>query len=262
MKLFRAWLIPVLVSLAIFAVVRPTFAQIVEREVSLSEYLLDSSVSVGDDIGENGVRQVFYVYQGNKTFVTNTPYPNASPVTEKEYMAWMGQVDGSNWHIFIHHIPSGATTRLTNVGNNVNPILKDRKVAWEGWVDDSWQIYLYDGASVFQLTSGDSSLNPDIEGDNIIYARRDVAGVWRAVLYSILEKKALEVSFGENTKHPRLSGGDIILGDGGERFPLKAEDFFILDLISLETDDPKVVTEEEVLAEFEEPPATEEGETP
>lgn len=243
-KILKLWMLPVLISLGIFLMVRPVFAQLVEKNLSDT-----GDIQVSSEIGENGFRQIYYLRGGEKYFVSSREYTSGEPNQEGDYITWMGQNSGGTWQIFLYNIPTGITTQLTSSGNNANPMVDNGRVTWEGWVNDGWQVFFFDGVTVTQLTSGDPSLNPMIEGDNIIYARRDATGQWRSVLYSISEKKAFEVSFGNSSKHPRLVNGEIFLGEGGEKFALTAQDLFLLDLSSL-SDEPEEVTEAEIVEEL------------
>jgi len=90
---------------------------------------------------------------------------------------------------------------------------------------------------ITQLTSGDTSVNPGIEGDYIIYARKDITGTWRSAVYSVSKNRAVDVTTGIASKYPKVRNGKIILGGQGseKEFGLNADDLFILDLIPLTT---------------------------
>ncbi len=268
MRQTKSWILPILVSIVLFIAVRPTFAQLVGGEVG------DLGIKeVGSEVGENGFRQIYYTdTNNNKRYITNTNYTNGEPQFAGDNIVWMGQAVGGNWRVFRYHIPSASTLELTGGINNANPkVSSDGKVVWEGWVEDEdggkWQIFFFDGVKITQLTSGDLSLNPDIEGDYIAYARRDISGTWRSVVYSISQNKAMEVTTGTSSKKPKVRGGKILLaGEGVEKeFPLTVEDLFLLNLVPLSAtesaalsptptpvpDKPESVTIEEVTQELE-----------
>src|SRR3990167_6467202 len=49
------------------------------------------------------------------------------------------------------------------------------------------QIFVFDGTSISQITTGDPAINPEIEGNNIVFARKDkLTGEWRAEWYSLI----------------------------------------------------------------------------
>lgn len=265
-----AWLLPLIISLLLFVIVRPVFAQVIESQANLAQYLTANAVEVGSEVGNHGFLQVYYVWNNSKKFITDDQNTNADPVTDGEYIVWMKQTGGV-WQIFLYHTPTENVVQLTNSGTNVNPRISGDKIVWEGWIDGGWQVFFFDGKSVGQLTGGDISMNPDIEGDNIVYGRKDIAGTWRAVVYSISKNEAKEITTGVAAKRPALENGQIILGrfkgKGGEKFPLTVDDLFLLDLDPLTAPDetpspeptpllqPETVTEEEIVEELQATPS-------
>ena len=254
-KILILWILPLIVSLGLFFAVRPILAQLSEQDVELTQYLKINDVEVGSE-ERNGFRQIFYIYNGEKVFITDTNYPNANPKTEREYIVWQVQID-NGWRIFLYHIPTAVTTQLTQTGIHVNPQIDSGRVIWEGQDDGVWQINLFDGISARQLTYGDMSLNPDIEGDFIVYGRKDSVG-WRGVAYSLREKKEMDITTGEEAMAPKIKEGRIILADGTKDFPLTAQDLFVLDLAPLTgSNSIQSVSEEDIVEELEAIPTDE-----
>lgn len=199
--------------------------------------------SVGSEMGNHGYRQIFYLdSNGNKNFITDYQFTSANPQREGDYVTYMSQIEGA-WQIFLYHIPSSTRTQLTVSGNNVNPQIENGLVVWEGWINGNWQVFLYDSTGVRQLTYGDLSINPEIEGGRIVMARRGVSGTWRSVLYTINDKSFADISTGTITKHPHLENQKIYHGE--EEFPLFAEDISLLDFDAIFSP----TTEEEILKE-------------
>ena len=251
-NIFKTWILPILISAGLFAGVRPILAQQLQGGITLSDYLKSNNVEVGSE-EKNGYRQIYYIWNDNKVFITDTNYTNSDPVTDKENIVWIAQMD-SGWRVFMYNILSGTTVQLTQTGINVNPRISGNSVVWEAQNEKGvWQVDLFDGKSVKQITQGDMSLNPDIEGGYIAYGRKDAVG-WRGSLYSIKEGKEVDISTGENAKEPKLKNGKIyLLADSGgkEEFALTAEDFFVLDLLPLAASDlPPTVSEVDILQEL------------
>ena len=259
-KILISWVLPLLVATTFFVVAKTTLAQIVGGSAGLSEFLASNNLEIGDEIGENGFRQIYYIWQGNKHFITNTAYTNGEADTEGEYIAWMGQSANGGWQIFLYHIPTDITTQLFGSSNNANPKVSGGKVVWEGWVEDKWQIFFFDGTKVTQLTYGDLSLNPEIEGDFVSYGRKDTAETWRGVVYSISKKEEKEIIVGIEAQRPIIRGNEIFLAGTGveEIFPLTVDDLFLLDLMPLtQPTSPEMVTEEKIRQELEATPSAE-----
>lgn len=244
MKLFKSWILPILIAGAIFTAVKPALAQVIETPAL-------EDVLVGYQIVD-GYQQIYYVEGRNNRFITSGNKNSRSPHAAGEYIVYVGDVNEVG-QIFLYHIPSQNTVQLTNSGSNLRPkVSSNGKVVWERWIENRWQIYFFSGSSVVQLTSGDASFNPNIEGNHITYTRQDITGTYRSVVYVISRGESKEVSIGIDSKHVATKDGKIYLS--GEEFPLKVEDLFLLDLASLtseETTSSAVVTEEDVATELE-----------
>jgi hypothetical protein len=249
-KFLKSWVAPIIVAGIGFLLVRPVVAQVIGREDRLREYLMVSDLDVGLETVD-GYQQVYYVFEGSKEFLTEGNRNNRQLSSAGEYLAWVTDINGEG-QIFLHHVPTQVTSQLTNFSTNLNPMVDSRgRVVWEGWVEDTWQIFLFDGVSVTQLTEGETSVNPYIEGDYIVFGRRDISGVWRGVVHSISQKGQKDISVGQEMKNLTIQDGKIIM-PGFKVFPLTIDDLFLLDLPPLTPDEPQTVTEEEIIVELEE----------
>ncbi len=221
-NLAKFWIFPVIISLVLFFIVKPVLA-----EIALPQTFVVSVV--GDEVGENGFRQIYYIDKNNnKVFITSSNYTNANPVTDGENIAWMAQIE-EGWRIFLYNLPSLQTLQLTFQGIHVNPKVDKGRVVWEGQDEEGvWQIFFYDKVKVSKITDGDMSLNPDIQGDFIVYGRKDESG-WRACLYSVKERREIDVTTGEKAQKPQIKEGRIYINNGKEEFPLTIGDLFMLD---------------------------------
>jgi len=227
----------------------------------LAQIFQDPEVQVGQEVNE-GFLRVYYVNESNiKIFVSPENQNSKHAVADGEYVVWVTEINDMPGQIFLHHIPSSTTTQLTASGTNLKPEIENGLVVWEGWAPSAssgqatWQVFLYDGTGVRQLTSGDLSINPDIEGDNIIMARRDSAGTWRSSLYSLLDGSFADISTGPETKHPKLDKKKIFHGD--EEFALITDDIYLLGFdVVPEEDEDAPITEEDILEEIFGPDAT------
>src|SRR3989344_3729065 len=118
-KIIKVWILPIIISTLLFVVVRPALAQIAEQQSSLSDYLTSSDVIVGEETID-GYRQVYYEYQGQKTFITGGGLNNHDPVTAGKYIAYLKNIEGAA-QIFLYNILSGTTIQLTNTGVQILP---------------------------------------------------------------------------------------------------------------------------------------------
>ena len=263
MKIFKAWILPAIIAGLLFFAVRPTLAQLTQQQADLALFLTTDNVDVGSEVVD-GFSRIYYVFDGNKNYVSQEGLNSIQPHSVGEYIVYVTDIRGEG-QIFLHHILSSQTTQLTFSSTNLDPkVSLDGWVVWEGWVheEDGWQVFLFDGASTRQLTSGQLSMNPDIEGEVVVYARRDVSGVWRAVVYSKKEDKHVDVTTGESAREPKLVEGKIFLAQGKEEFALTAEDLLLLDLVPLSSgEEPTTVTQWDILDELTVPYATESSST-
>jgi len=237
---YRLISILILYISVLFTVVDPVFAQ---------TGVLDGNLVIGEETID-GYRQVYYLSGNKKIFITQGQTNSRMPHTSGDYITYISEINGEG-QIFLHHVPSSTTLKLTNHSTNLEPkVNNDGWVVWEGWIpeEDGWQVFLFDMVSVRQLTSGDLSMNPDIEDKYVIYSRKSVAEEWKAVIYSANEDKHIDVTFGEKTRVPKIKNGKIYLLQGTEEYTLMVGDLFLLDFKSLTT--PKEVTIEEIEREI------------
>lgn len=254
-KISKSWAVPVVIAGLLFIAVRPTLAQLSQEQSDLTSYITTNDLEVGVETVD-GYSQVYYSFASNKVFITHERVNSTHPHSKGRYIVYRKAV-GAEDQIVLYDVLSKETVQLTHSGSNTNPrVTDDGRAVWEKWVDNGWQVFFFDGKSVNQLTSGDPSMNVDIDGDFITYSRRDVAGTWRAVVYSLLRKKAVDVTTGEEAKHFEVKEGKVILNslssDEKEEFPLTVEDLFLLDFESLGSEDntQSTVAEGDILEEL------------
>ncbi len=230
-RTFLFWIVPATIAVTGVAVITPVFAQLEDFDTRLSQYTVSQTPLVGSETrGEGGYEQIYYLFEDNKYFLTDEAYSHGAAVADHEKIAWMTKIDGM-WQIFLYNLTTKQLLQLTHGGNNVDPKISGGKVVWQGWIDGTWQIFFYDGKTVAKLTSGDTSVNPDISGDYIVYSRKDKNNLWRGTGFSIPENKELDIAVGNEYKVIKLAGTDIKYGgEARSRFPLTIEDLFTLKL--------------------------------
>lgn len=261
-KVFILWVLPLLVAFGIFVFVRPTLAQIIGTEAGITQYLATNDVEVGEET-VSGYRQVYYVYGGRKNFVTEGSFNSRMPHSVGEYMSWVTDINGAG-QVYLMHIPTRVILQLTNTSTNLQPkVSRQGMVVWERWVVDRWHVFLFNGNSTLQLTTGDVSVNPHIEDDYVVFSSKDTEGIWRAYGYSISQEKSVLVDTGVEAKFPELKDKKIFLKLEGVKtkvHPLTVEDMFLLGDLPSPTPTPaapQTVTSEEIVEELNsEPPVS------
>ncbi len=279
----RLWLLPMFISAGLFLVLRPTLAQIVEGEqTSLTEYLLTNNVEIGQEIVSGFVR-IYYLYNGQKIYISDTGQNSKQPYTMGKYIVWITEIGDAPGQVFLYDILSGTKTQITFSGTNGNAkVSKEGNVVWEGQNpsadsvgNEGWQVYLFDGNKIRQLTVGDISFNPVVDGDFVSFTRRDITDTYRSVVYSINRNESREVTSGISSKYVKVRNGKIFLGEmGREEFALTVDDLFLLNLVPLRAtdsaateqvtptpavvpDEPEIVTEQDILKELDATPSGE-----
>ncbi len=212
-----SYVVPVLVGIGLFFAVRPRFEQIFAGEVNVSEFLVQGGDVEVDSETIEGYQQVYYLFEGRKTFVSEEVSLNSFQAHSRgEYIVWVMSVNGAG-QVFRHHIPSGETVQITDSSSNGQPkVDRSGSVVWERWVwpdeegggDGSWQVFLFDGVSTRQITSGVASINPDLDGDRVVFASKSGRS-WKAFEYLRPSRKLSEIRQGNDAKRPYFDKGQI-----------------------------------------------------
>lgn len=263
----KSWLIPLIVGSLLFLIARPVFAEIIEREANLAQYITASDVEVGVE-AIDGFSQVYYLFNGEKKFISKRGSTNRQPYPKGEYITYVRDINGAG-QIFLYHLTTESTTQLTQASTNLLPkVSRDGRLIWQRWVGDRWQIFLFDSTSVSQISEGDTSFSPEISRNYVVYTTQDVAGTYKAILYSIDTEKSVDIAVGSQAKRAKIRNGKIFLTEEGveSEFSLRPEDLLLLDLEPLSKTDsselvpPENVTPEEIKKELEENPYFDEPE--
>lgn len=208
----KAWVLPVAIALALVFGVHVSLADPKPTLEELTEYLQTDSLSVGAQ-PVAGFSQIYYTYNGNAVYVTEDDGHNRhSPVASDEFVAWVETIDGAG-QIFLHNVLTETTTQITNEGTNLSPAIYLDQIVWQKWVDESWQIYYYDGLAVRRLSNSDgSAIRAKIEEGRAVYAEQLAqSGQWRVVLHDLQAGEAEVIETGnEAIAWPRFEDDGTI----------------------------------------------------
>lgn len=252
-KILNTWIAAIVIALGLFLAIRPVFAQIVTNSVQPSQKNIETGVETVD-----GFQQVFIIINGNKKFLTDKRENSFNPVTDGNYVAWVTQINGAG-QIFRYDISSGKILQITSSSTNLNPKISNGKVVWEWWDGDKWQIFLFDGITTRQITKGDVSFNPDIQGNDIIFARQNSRGELRAVKYLIGQSQTEDVGLGFDKIYPYFDDkGQIAFGTERQKetnFSIKSQNIVAKRALGTTAANqpspvPQVITEDEVKKEL------------
>lgn len=210
----RNWLLPIVISGGLVAGISGFASAGTPPTVSeLASYLESNELVVGaETAGE--YEQIYYVYEGNKIFLTGANYSHRNPVSSGSTIVWQGQINGAG-QIYAFDILTEMLVQVTSVGTNQNPSIKDNIIMWETWTGDRWAVSYYDGTFVRQLTNGTSSaVRPRTDGQSIIYAEQSTDG-WRTVSYNITTQAFSVIKEGDeaSTAYPSFDETGRITSD-------------------------------------------------
>ncbi len=210
-KTLRFFSLSLICAIVVFLFIQHRIVFVVEKVTATEQA---SILDVGDEIGRNGTREIFYIDQlDQKHFITESNFTNANPAFHGNEIVWMGQVDG-RWQIFLYSLVTHSTIQLTHDGNNLNPSIYEGNVAWEGWVERSatesgWQVFYFDGEKNQIITQEDTAISPQIFNDEVFYSRKDETGEWKIRKYSPSKKSTSEIVGTENFKYFEFNEGRI-----------------------------------------------------
>ncbi len=208
----RTWVFPLLCGLFLFVLVRPTFDRVSAIDVPEKKNNAEDVISVSVETQADYSR-VFYVKNEKKTFISLGKTNSYHPFSRGEYIVFVTEYNGMG-QIIRYHEPTNTRLRITRAGTNIKPrVSSDGKVVWEGWEDDQWNIYLFDGTVIRRVTSKAVSKNPDIDGDIIAFSQKLSDGSWQTLSYSFDKNAYTKVATGVRGKFPRVFDGKVFVGD-------------------------------------------------
>lgn len=212
-RLLRNWLLPLILTALIILILHPGVkADPAPTTDELVAYLAKHNLDLGAQV-VNGYEQIYYAYNGQQVFITGTAYNHVYQAASGPYVTWEG-VFGSGGQIYIYNVLTGAEVQLSSHGTNSEPSIFSNQVVWRNWDGQHWQIYYYNGSTVQQITSGNSSsVRPSTNGQKIIYAQQVATNDWKAQVYDIASGQTSSLREGNeaSTAYPAFdASGNIV----------------------------------------------------
>ena len=134
------------------------------------------------------------------------------PFSRGDFIVWAEEQQGiSEKYIVRYHVPTKTTVHITTTGVAQNPKVNTQgQVVWQAWIDETWQIFFFDGNEVQQISSEQNSCgNPDIAGNTIVYSKKDANNKWQTIQYSTETKTSQIVKEGIEAKFPYFYGTEL-----------------------------------------------------
>lgn len=155
---------------------------------------------------------VFWIDGQKKIQLSQSNTNHSDPFSRGDFVVWTEEPqDRSEKYIVRLHIPTGTVVKITSSQVAQQPRVNTQgAVVWQGWEDEGWHIFYFDGYSTKRLTSQGSQLNPDISGNQVVFAEKLKAGRWQAVLLDLTDLTQEVVRTGQEAKRPRFEGTSLV----------------------------------------------------
>jgi hypothetical protein len=211
-RLLLNWLPPVVIVVALLLGISSRVSASTAPNVdALTVYLQTHQLDLGNQ-EVKGYQQIYYIYNGERVFITEQGYNHVYAGASGQYIAWEGLlIDGGQ--IFLHNILTNSTIQLTSIGTNVEPSIYQDKVVWRSWDGVHWQLYYYDGLQIIRITNDNySSIHASVNASQIIYAKQLSADDWQAESYNLATGQTSVIRRGDeaSTAYPAFkSDGSV-----------------------------------------------------
>lgn len=183
--------------------------------------LNDSLVALPDGDGD---LEIFLVRDGMQTQITHNKVDDASPFYD-EYsrtIVWHRLVD-DRYQIISYDIETGDEVQITDgFVNNMEPTRHGDYIVWQRWVQNNWEVILYNSGTERQITdSPRHDIAPHVRGPLVIWNSRSNDGTQSLKTYDIQNRTytTIEDGDGVSVSNPRMvvmyeamyENGDVVM---------------------------------------------------
>lgn len=157
----------------------------------------------------DGDLEIFFIRNGVQEQVTFNLVDDAAPFYDKisDTIVWHRLIN-DRYQIISYAVPTGSEQQLTN--NNVNdmePVRQGSYTAWQRWIDNNWQIVLFDGVEERVVSRGAGhNVAPNLNSDLLIWHRHTAANQRSLEVYNLVTGKyfTLDDPDGLAVENPRM----------------------------------------------------------
>ena len=198
-RVVLAWVLPVVLSLSLlFGLHARAKADPAPTPSELQTYLQDNALSLFDD-ASSGLPQIYYFFNHKPVQLTTANFPALHPVSDGQYVAYIGEVEGLG-QVFIDDVMTSSAVQLSLTAPNEGISMHGNQVVWQSWDGQHWQIFYYNGFVVQQITNADTdSINAVTNGQHILYAESVGLDDWKAQNYDIASGQTTTISEGNTS---------------------------------------------------------------
>lgn len=195
---------------------------------------------VYSELDSEGDEEIYFKDGRNIIQISNNSQTDSSPNYDPQShsIVWNRLQNGNN-HIIHYDIDSGVETQITSgPSNNMEPAHENEYITWQRWLDNNWEIMLFDGNDEIRLTTSQAhDIAPDIQGGYVIWHTNDMQGERAVAVYEIETglTSLISDSDGGKVENPRFvlvydtkfDNGDVVTKgfdpETGEVVPLSAQ---------------------------------------
>lgn len=157
----------------------------------------------------DGDLEIYVQKAGVLTQITYNTVDDASPQYDSvsESLVWHRLI-GDRFQIIDYNLAQKREFIVTEgQTNNVEPTKQGGYIAWQSWIENNWEIVLYDGKKMLRLThSPQHDLSPQIKNGLLIWKKIQDNGEQTAELYNLKTGEYISIkdSDGGLVSNPRL----------------------------------------------------------
>jgi len=159
----------------------------------------------------DGDLEIFIQRNGVLEQVTNNTVDDASPWFDasSDTIVWHRLIDG-RYHIISYNIIEGSEVQITTGdSNNMEPTRQGEYTVWQTWLDNNWEIVLYDTKEMYRITySSEADVAPHIRNGLLLWSQLDVDGQRLAYIYNIETREQIII---ENTDNELITNARLMV---------------------------------------------------
>lgn len=136
----------------------------------------------------DGDREIFLLEDGNERQLTHNTYEDDAPYYDEssKQVVFHRLIEG-RYQIMRHDLDSGDEVQLTDSReNNMEPMQLNGALVWQRWIDDNWEVMLYENKDTVRLTDNDyHDVAPNVRDGYVMWHTTNEAGEKLLSVYDI-----------------------------------------------------------------------------
>jgi hypothetical protein len=147
----------------------------------------------------SGDKEIFWRGNGSVVQVTNNDVDDDAPIfdAESNTLVWHSLVN-DRYQVMSYNALTGETRQITNTSyNNTNPYVQGGILVWQGWPDNSWEIFIMQNGVQSRLTQNSyHDMFPKVYKQFVTWQARE-GDTWQSYMYDTVSGKTSEIGEGE-----------------------------------------------------------------